>query len=1198
MRILRIVLVSILLVESGSAYQGSARSPLFHQSHSIFETEAMTQPLDWAGSSALDQKSRWRTRQEAKKRYPEKPFGAVSLYRVHEETSEKDFPILIDREVNQLVDTVAGYVHGLPTVYSASSLVNELQHKLAHHLKLPANQILVEVAHFYSQVPAVDKGFLSSFYFLPKENLFYLKMQHELLSIFEFEPRLIDSFVIFTARYWEEKQMGLLDQEANELALKESSKMPGLLDRVLKMIWEYRVSSPAINQFTNESYLYGGALERKDHPLGKGDVTYISYGNIKPGTPEFKIEQTEGPGKLALLTDKIIESSESHAYVAQTVRDEYQDILQREIFYNPAAKRTITAEQVFGFASTLRRRLFKESIYNVETRLDFLLRGGPKLYGLISLLRLFAKKKFKTLVRLAVLMDYANNIYEQALDEPPIEVNREILDTWLKQSQPGFQDDSDLFDAQLRNPTTYVHVVGSVNSLAPDLVVFGQALLKRWGNEGQVVFLVKEKRVGSDATEEDIKNLLKHPQFASLQSNPRFKIVALNLEGPGTDFRKIADSAASWLKKVQEGNAILGIRGENNYFTSNGILLNHFRLTTARRRETQRTFGTMWDGDAGNSCPPIVVVYVPAGISPLRKSDTIPAFIKTRRLVEQSLSIEEIKKLYDWTQLLMDRDYLSFVEAVAPEQLFETLPLPIDIMTRLYATVPQIRDRFRDLREYILHYRQYHLNAIAAGRFGPDTYSATAYALEGTGNEPKPGRFQEDPFEVENWPKTYVTGVLLDPAKWALDYVIASEANIPGKNPPHPTIPPDDVFKIFPFDLVMNADYDATEIVMESNNNALIAHGHKREVIRKKNFHIDASQFLNREGIWEETPPLYNKAFVGMNADGKLVFGWRRMLGGSMSISNPRYVLRWKKRDLIDEPRKLATLNERDLAVITPMVSRNVFHDDPEFKRLSNHRSNEVLPVGKDRINIIIIDNEITAIVKGTILMPSLGYVISLKPQVYEPLFADWGLINRYKELPKAKFQYDWDKDPDKPARPDLWYAGGLAMLVYNGKNLVSTEQTQEMNWGKEGWYKSLSSLTQGTSVQLRKRDAMGVFGLTWSEIPYYIPLAGRVPGHYAGVNVSEAVLIVEHWLAKFGEKARYAINFDGGSSVQLSMRGSDDKAEALNPIAGGSTNVPGKRRNLARYIGAYLKENFPNRISMTSNKARPRHSRQIKTAA
>ena len=134
------------------------------------------------------------------------------------------------------------------------------------------------------------------------------------------------------------------------------------------------------------------------------------------------------------------------------------------------------------------------------------------------------------------------------------------------------------------------------------------------------MFVAKSRRLGADATVGDIEALLTLPTFSDLktfQKDGSFRIIDSGSSIPGTDFRSERQSHvfSQALAHVRWGAAVLGLKGEANSFTANGIADDHYRLLLARDIETRRTMGVFWDLDE-HEAPTPIILRVPAGIRP------------------------------------------------------------------------------------------------------------------------------------------------------------------------------------------------------------------------------------------------------------------------------------------------------------------------------------------------------------------------------------------------------------------------------------------------------------------------------------------------------------------------------------------------------------------------------------------------------
>ena len=532
---------------------------------------------------------------------------AIAFHRFDPAHYVEDFPdILGGLALGDPADTerilllaLAKRAHGLPTIYlPENKAIEEMTAEFENRL---GRKVLVEVSEWHSDVPRKNIGAAAYLYEIGDK--LYYRMTLELLTSLEDVMPLIK----YECRFWEAIQSGMPVPEAYHAALAEDASLEGLLDKVLGMIWENRKDL----EFTTKNYV-SGALLRADHPKGKtqSDLAHFEYGPLGHAMYELRLHiQKSGAWRLqedAWLTAEMVKWR-----VTSGRKDAYSEEVQA-LFKNDPYKRTLTAEQIYAQVKRIRNKIFVSAENSFDHQLQArLLHEADRIAIVLQSLK--RKSDFKRAVLAALLIEHGNNIYGQHLGKAAVEFSLPILEKWIAASP--LDDDLEEFAARLSEPTTYVHVVGSVNSLFAELLVFGEWLLAKWGKKGNVVILVKEKRFGSDATSSDIDHLLGKQQLRSLRHNPRFHVVPVSFDAPGFDFRFVSGEAADSLRKVQRGEAVLGLSGEHNWPAGNEVQLGHYRLSVVRAHYTLETSGRTWNPHTQQN-PPTIVVRVPAGVAP------------------------------------------------------------------------------------------------------------------------------------------------------------------------------------------------------------------------------------------------------------------------------------------------------------------------------------------------------------------------------------------------------------------------------------------------------------------------------------------------------------------------------------------------------------------------------------------------------
>jgi len=292
------------------------------------------------------------------------------------------------------------------------------------------------------------------------------------------------------------------------------------------------------------------------------------------------------------------------------------------------------------------------------------------------------------------------------------------------------------------------------------------------------------------------------------------------------------------------------------------------------------------------------------------------------------------------------------------------------------------------------------------------------------------------------------------------------------------------------------------------------------EQLKMRNFFIDYRKYNGKE-----TFPLYNKAFVAQLEDGKIVFGRRKLLGGEIKLNE--FAVDWVREQV--NPREA---KGQEFVIYTPMYMNEVLSrekiDFNDFK----------LEVGKDRLNVVMVNDEIICIRVGEVLLPCVGVVLSFRKSILDVLVRELNLRsigNGYyvpKDRVKVTLNLEKPMEVEKNAWERIkWAFGGGTLLVREGENLMINELRAKESFTEEGWYHPLSMQTQETQVQKWIRGPRTVIGLTEDDRFFVMTFDGRSK-ESAGARFDEIVIILEK---EFGN-LKWAMNLDGGSSSCLGL--------------------------------------------------------------
>ncbi|MFH1867856.1 MAG: phosphodiester glycosidase family protein, partial [Candidatus Omnitrophota bacterium] len=845
-----------------------------------------------------------------------------------------------------------------------------------------------------------------------------------------------------------------------------------------------------------------------------------------------------------------------------------------------------TTEELYGEIVKLRKRLFGSNVvdeYNSQI-IERLKKEGRILADFFdkNIKRFSEKRKILAAIFTEFKPDIVRSVIE-GRESPRIELKK--LKDWLKYDMP-IDDVAKLIRA-LKEPTHYVHVTGSVNSLAADLKVFGEWLLERWGSEGKVTFVVKEKRFTDEATKADIDALLELDEFKTLRANERFNIVISGSNSPGFNLNSINEKTKALLRKAQEGRAVFGFKGEVNNHTINRIGINHFRLFLSREIETKRTTGIFWDENEYEAPTPVVLelpAWIPVSDRWGKAITTIQFYRAKKEFIKRHGNFNEAARR-------MQQEGGTFVENVYPQALLLPLEYKGDLRDEY-----RIADKkkFPTLLSYARGKRQQLLDERAEEVMGEGNYVSDIYVFK---EGPKEGKDAVDINDIAEHSEVFVAGKenvlvkggFLDLNKWSFEAGKAEAERRPYSGENRTLISHDSIRRLdpsmrFSFNLLY---FFTPNLLIDVYNRYRRDEGRFAELMTDVNFYLDAHKPAQRDKdkASQEVIPVYNKGYVGMTEEGAIVFGRRRLLGGALKVKiggKEKAVLSWGEEDVYsdinlpnfqDEEQTLvkSEAEGRDIVIYTPMISKI---DYEAFD--SKYNNGAKVYVGKGRVNLVVYNNKINCIVEGDVMMPSMGVVISLSKEKFSQLLGE--LTERsdnqnngeervayvWKQAPGLEWTFEWPKDSPKLK----WYYGGGALLVKDGNNLVKDQFAERENFVKEGWFNLLSMQTQENPVQSWKRVPKMVMGVTDKNRFFAVSFSGR-SAVYKGANFAEAIDIIEKHLQR-GEKIKDAFNLDGGSSVSFNVVDNDGILLTTSWPCIGPDNSEGIRRPISSY--AYLK--------------------------
>ncbi len=281
--------------------------------------------------------------------------------------------------------------------------------------------------------------------------------------------------------------------------------------------------------------------------------------------------------------------------------------------------------------------------------------------------------------------------------------------------------------------------------------------------------------------------------------------------------------------------------------------------------------------------------------------------------------------------------------------------------------------------------------------------------------------------------------------------------------------------------------------------------------------HLDY-MLCHRDGKRIETFPLFRKTCIARKENGEFIFFNFRLGGGKAFVNGIE--LAWPKTAVDSE-------GEAPVRVYTPYLSvADEEGDRNEYRRL----------VGKDRLNLVILQDRIACIRKGDVVLPSVGCVLSLNEATGAIL------LNSLNLTPDEQGYYDpsglelvLKLDPPAGVDPADWekvqwaYGGGLS-LILKGEGLDQKEDLEQ--WFRaEGWMSPLSRQTQESNLHSIVKHPRTAIGTTRSGELVILVFSGRTR-RSAGADYLEMCTIARELFPDID----YLMNVDGGGSAVLGL--------------------------------------------------------------
>lgn len=282
--------------------------------------------------------------------------------------------------------------------------------------------------------------------------------------------------------------------------------------------------------------------------------------------------------------------------------------------------------------------------------------------------------------------------------------------------------------------------------------------------------------------------------------------------------------------------------------------------------------------------------------------------------------------------------------------------------------------------------------------------------------------------------------------------------------------------------------------------------------------HLD--YMLNREGEHQtETFPLFRKACIALRDNGEFLFFNFRLGGGEMTLGER--TLRWSARDV--DPAEAAS----PVCIYTPYSTVA----DGDAPRNSFRR-----PVGAGRVNLVVVQDRILAIRHGDVILPGIGVVVSLAPELGLACMAELGFVPDEEGYFDAEtVTFSLKLNPPAGIEPAVWntvrwaYGGGMS-LILDGQAL--TDRPDPESWfAEEGWMSPLSRQTQESALHKMVKHPRTAIGAAENGDLLIFVFSGRTR-MTTGADYAEMCTIAR----ALHPDVRHLMNADGGGSAMLGL--------------------------------------------------------------
>ncbi len=278
-----------------------------------------------------------------------------------------------------------------------------------------------------------------------------------------------------------------------------------------------------------------------------------------------------------------------------------------------------------------------------------------------------------------------------------------------------------------------------------------------------------------------------------------------------------------------------------------------------------------------------------------------------------------------------------------------------------------------------------------------------------------------------------------------------------------------------------------------------------------ENFLIDSLGFYSkRHRRFIQSPPLYNKAFLGLTKEGRL-YGFHDTIRA----------LSWNQE-------------ERDTSRRRPQINPEGNPSEAVYLPSSSFEA-----AGENRDCALVIQDTVISVQKGPVGIPPFGLVIVSE------------------NLPERGYPVNWHMEWENPPVPQenwAWLYGGFNLLIEKGKNLYATPASATSALDKEGWSLPSSRETQETDLTAGVRQPRAVIGRTESGNIFLAVFSGR-SRLSRGASFEECASLAMEY--NRDDPLEFLLNLDGGASASLTAILGKEK-QILSYPAPSDSNPPG----------------------------------------